>query len=93
MNKYEFMTVLLFAFAALAVALAFSPALRDDGRSRRIYTRHDRWSAPEPLEYRVERELEPGRRALPSATVIDATAVRTGSQPRQVTSGRKELER
>lgn len=86
MNKYEFMTLLVIAFFALAVALAF--ALRDDGRSRRIYVRHDRWE-PKPLEgeSRVVIPLDRGRAALPPAepTVVDAIPI---NRPR-----RKELER
>ena len=86
MNKYEFMTIVLLGFALVAVGLAF--VLRDDGRSRRIYVRHEKWPAElEPPEYRVGLTSGPGRAALPAAPrVIDATAVRTG-QPR------KELER
>ena len=77
-NKYEFMSLLIFAFFAVATALAF--ALRDDGRSRRIYTQHDQWW-PEP-----EQRLDPApkRAALPPAQplVIEATTVK-----------RRELER
>jgi len=75
-NKYEFMSLLIFAFFAVATALAF--ALRDDGRSRRIYTQHEQWW-PEP-----EQRLDPAprRAALPPAQppaqplVIDATTAK-----------------